>query len=167
VARFSLTWKSINLDPFADTTALTDSDYAFLLQGGNGTQVLKISELFIGGEATASAVVIPVLARDSTVGATVTAGTCRNTNLDATSTAPGTLPVFGHSATTDPQRANLHLLTMSFNPFGGVVRWVARQGEELVTVGASANTGEVSLSGFTGSAASGGPTSGHCIYELA
>jgi hypothetical protein len=144
----------------------------FLLQGGVVAaanvpgQRLAISELYLGGEAAStSSPSIMVLARDSTVGATVTAGTCRNAALDASSTAPGTVPVFGHIATTKPQRsATLHLLHLSFNAYGGIVRWVARPGEEIIVQGGTASLGEVSLSAFTGGTT--GQMSSHCIYEV-
>lgn len=166
MARYSLTWTSVTATAIADTTNLTDSNYPFLLQGGNSTMQLKISELYIGGEASsASTLGILVLARDSTVGATVTAGACRNALMDGSATAPGTIAVFGNSATTDPQRsATLHLLHPSLNLYGGISRWQARHGEEIVTIGNTASLGEVSLSGFTGTGA--GATSGHCLYEI-
>jgi formylmethanofuran dehydrogenase subunit A len=105
-----------------------------------------------------------VLARDSTVAATVTAGTTRNAALDGSAVAPGTLAVVGHIATTKPQRsATLHLLHLSFNAYGGIARWQARYGEEITVVGNTASLGEVSLSAFTGGTT--GATSGHVLYE--
>jgi hypothetical protein len=164
MARYNLTYEAITNTAFADTTGMTDNNYPFLLQGGNSTMRLNISEVFAGGESAASAPTHMKLARDSTVGVTVTAGTCRNAAADGSSVAPGTLAVFGHSAVTDPQRSStLHLLSMAFNAFGGLFRWVARHGEEISVVGNTASLGEVSLSAFTGG---GGITSGHCIYEL-
>ncbi len=166
MARYNLTWTSVTATAIADTTALTDTNYPFVLQGGNTTMQLKVNELYIGGEASsASTLGILVLARDSTVGGTVVAGGCRNALADASATAPGTLAVFGNSATTDPQRsATLHLLHPSLNLYGGISRWQARHGEEITTVGNTASLGEISLSGFTGTGA--GATSGHCLYEL-
>lgn len=167
MARNSLTVTSITPTATADTTNLVDSTYLFLLQGGNSTMRLNISEIYMGGEAAASSSPsIMVLARDSTVGATVTAGTTRNAALDGSSVAPGTLPVFGHIATTKPQRSStLHLLHLSFNAYGGIVRWFARPGEEISVVGNTASLGEVSLSAFTGGTT--GAMSAHCIYEEA
>lgn len=166
MARYSATWTSITPTATADTTNLVDSTYPLILQGGNGTMRLAINEVYIGGEAAASSSpTIMVLARDSTVAATVTAGTTRNAATDGSSVAPGTLATVGHVATTKPQRsATLHLLHLSFNAYGGIARWQARHGEEITVVGNTASLGEVSLSAFTGGTP--GATSGHVLYEL-
>jgi len=167
MARYSVSWTSITPTATADTTNLVDSTYCTVLQGGNSTMRLNINEVFIGGEAAStSSPCLMVLARDSTVAATVTAGTTRNALLDGSSTAPGTTAVTGHIATTKPQRSStLHLLKLSFNAYGGIVRWQSRHGEEISTVGNTASLGEVSLSAFTGGTP--GATSGHIIYEVA
>lgn len=166
MAKYSVSWTAITPTATADTTNLADSTYATLLQGGNSTMRLSVSEIYIGGEASStSSPTLMVLARDSTVGATVTAGTTRNALLDASSVAPGTTAVTGHIATTDPQRsATLHLLHLSYNAYGGIVRWVAAPGSEIAVVGNTASLGEVSLSAFTGGTP--GACSGHIIYEI-
>lgn len=165
MAKYSASWTSVTSTAFADTTGMTDNAYMAAIQGANSTQRLVYSEVYIGGEASASTVKISVLARDSTVAGTLVAGGTRNAALDGAATAPGSLAVVGNSATTDPQRSStLHLLHLSFNAFGGVVRWVAAPGNELSTVGNAASLGELSLSDFTGSAS--GVTSGHIIYEV-
>jgi hypothetical protein len=166
MARYSLSWTSITPTATADTTNLVDSTYAAVLQGGSSTMRLAINEVYIGGEAAASSSpTIMVLARDSTVAATVSAGTTRNAALGGSTVAPGTLATFGHIATTKPQRsATLHLLHLSFNAYGGIARWQARHGEEISVVGNTASLGEVSLSAFTGGTP--GATSGHILYEL-
>lgn len=167
MARYSLTFRSITPTATADTTNLVDSTYLALLQGGSSTMRLNVSEVYMGGEAAStSSPTLMVLARDSTVGATVTAGTTRNAVLDGSNTAPGTVAIFGHIATTKPQRsASLHLLPLSFNAYGGIVRWVARPGEEISVVGNTASLGEVSLSAYTGGTP--GAISGHILYEVA
>lgn len=166
MAGYFVSWKSITPTATADATNIVDSTYPALLQGGNTTMRLNVNEVYIGGEAPASSSpTIMVLARDSTVGATVTAGTTRNAARDGSATAPGTLALFGHIATTKPQRsATLHLLDLSYNAYGGIVRWVARPGEEISIVGNTASLGEVSLSAFTGGTP--GACSGHIAYEL-
>lgn len=164
MARYSLSFEGVTLTAVADTANFTDSTYPFFLQGGNSTMRLNVSEVYVGGESAASAITKLKLARDSTVAATGISGG-RNANLDGAGTAPGTLAVFGNVSTTKPQRSStLHLLALSFNAFGGVIRWVARQGEEISTVGNTASLGEASLSAFT---AGTGIVSGHCIYEVA
>jgi hypothetical protein len=167
MARYTASWTSITPTATADTTNLVDSTYPLILQGGNSTMRLNINEVMIGGEASStSSPTVMVLARDSTVAATVTAGTTRNALMDGSAVAPGTVAVVGHIATTKPQRsATLHLLHLSFNAYGGITRWQARFGEEISTVGNTASLGEVSLSAFTGGTT--GATSGHVIYEVA
>lgn len=168
MARYSVGFQSITTTSggIADATNLTSSGFPFFLQGGSATMQLKVNEIQAGGEATAaSAVQILVFGRDSQVAATAITGVT-NALLDATSTAPGTLASAGNSSTTKSQRsASLgHLIQHSFNAYGGLVRWQARQGEEITTIGASPSLGEVSYSAFTGNVA--GAISGHCIYEL-
>ncbi|HEU0283143.1 MAG TPA: hypothetical protein VFQ99_05120 [Gallionella sp.] len=108
-----------------------------------------------------------VLGRDSQVAAgTPALGTGQSdAAMDAATAALAAPPVTGNTVvTTKPQRsATLHLLNLSFNAFGGVVRWLAAPGEEISIVGASANTGEVSLSAFTGGTV--GALGSHIVYE--
>jgi len=55
------------------------------------------------------------------------------------------------------------LLNLSFNAFGGIVRWVAAPEEVIDIVGNTASLGEVSLSAFTGGTT--GLLGAHMIYE--
>lgn len=151
----------------ADTTNLVDGTYFGVVQGGSSTQRVMIQEVYLGGQAGASAPTIMVLARDSTVAATVSLGTGQNdAPLDASTAALAAPAVVGNTATTKPQRSSsAKLLNLSFNAFGGLVRWVAAPGEEIYTVGNTASLGEVSLSAFTGGTP--GAMGGHIIYEPA
>lgn len=164
MARYSLASQSATLTAVGDTANYTDNGYAFFLQGGSSTMVLKVNEVQAGGESTSSATALLAFGRDSTVAATGISG-CTNAAMDGSVTAPGTLATFGRVSTTKPQRSATlgHLLEHSFNAFGGLVRWQARQGEEITVVGNTASLGEVSYSGFTGSS---GIVSAHCLYEL-
>lgn len=136
----------------ANTTNFTDNGYC-ALQGGSSTQRTLVSEINLGGLATASAPTPMVVARDSTIGATLTALTTAQSDaaLDP-ATATLSAPVVPFTAsTTKPQRsATLGLLPLGFNAFGGVVRWVAPPGGELVLLGNTASFGELSLSCYTG-----------------
>jgi hypothetical protein len=165
MARYSATFTSVTMTATADATNLANTTYAALLQGGNGTMRLNVGEIYLGGESAAAAICTAVFARDSTVGATVVAGSTRNAVTDASNQAPGTVAVVGNSATTLPQRsATLHLLHPSFNAFGGISRWQARPGEDISIVGNTASLGEASLSMYTGGT---GIASGHILYEVA
>jgi hypothetical protein len=162
MARYSLSFQTKTMVAVADTTGYTDNGYATFLQGGGATQTLRINEIYIGGEDTASTPTTMVFARDSTVGVTGISGNFLAVT-DASNTAPGTVPVYGCVSTTKPQRSStLHLLQLSLNTDGGITRWQARPGEEITTVGASASLGEVSLSSVTGT----GKVSGHVLFEV-
>ncbi len=67
-------FKSASWTPVAvaDATNFTNAGY-MALQGGSSTQRVGISEIFMGGQAGASAACNMVVARDSIVGATLTA----------------------------------------------------------------------------------------------
>lgn len=164
MAKRSLSTTAVTLAAFADAAALTDNNYCGVILGGSGTQRTNVIEVFIGGQATSSAVEIMLLARDSTVAGTLVAGSTFDAALDPATAALAAPAVVGNSATTDPQRSTtLHLLNLTFNAFGGVIRWVAAPGEEISIVGNTASLGEVSLSAFTGSGT--GPVGSHVIYE--
>jgi len=162
MARYSLSYQSKTMVAVADTAAMTDNGYATFLQGGSATMLLKVNEVYIGGEDTASTPTTMVFARDSTVAATGISGNF-NAALDGSATAPGTLAVFGSVSTTKPQRSStLHLLQLSLNTYGGISRWQARYGEEISIITATQPLGECSLSSVTGT----GKISGHVLYEL-
>lgn len=166
MAKYAGNWTSVTATAIADTTALTDNNYPYAMQGGTSTQRNLISEVMIGGEASSSTQAVLKLARDSTASASLVAGTGGKAPvlLDGSGTAPATAPLGGNSAGTDPQRSStLHLLNFSFNLFGGVVRWVAAPGYEIAMVGNTASLGDISLSGFTGTGA--GASSGHILFE--
>ena len=163
MARYSVGYQGVTMVAVNDTSAFTDSGYATFLQGGGASMQLKVNEVYIGGEDTASTPTEMVFGRDSTVAATGISGNF-NALLDATSTAPGTIAVFGNVSTTKPQRSATlgHLLQLSMNTYGGIARWQARYGEEITTYGASASNGELSLSSKSGT----GKIGGHVLYEV-
>lgn len=149
----------------ADATNLVDATYPFLVQGGSATQRINILEVYMGGQAGSSAPSIMVLSRDSTVAVTNSNGTGQNdAAMDASTAALAAPALTGNTNTTKPQRSTtLHLLNLSFNAFGGIVRWVAAPGEEITTIGNTASLGEVSLSAFTGGTT--GLMGAHLVYE--
>jgi len=165
MAKRSLSVATFTPTATADTTNLVDNTYFGVIQGGSTTQRVNILEVQLGGQAAASAPSIMVLARDSTVAATISLGTGQNdAPLDAATAALAAPTLVGNVATTKPQRSvSAKLLNYSFNAFGGIVRWVAAPGEEISLVGNAVNLGEVSLSAFTGGTP--GLMGGHIIYE--
>jgi hypothetical protein len=140
------TWTPVAV---ADTTNMTSAGYA-AIQGGSSTQYLNILEVFMGGQAAStSSPCIMVLANDSTVGVTLSVG--QITPLNAASAALAAPPVSFSTASTEPKRhAANYFLNLSFNAFGGLVRWVYAPGEEIGLLGNTASLGEISLSAFTG-----------------
>ena len=167
MAKRSLSVNTLTPTVFADTTNMTDSTYFGVVQGGSATQRNVISEVMLTGQAAASAPMIILLARDSQVGTganTYTAGTM-DAALDPATAALAAPPLTGDKwATNKPQRSSsLHLLNLSFNAFGGIVRWLAAPGEEIGVIGNTASLGEVSLSCFTGGTP--GLMGSHLIYE--
>jgi hypothetical protein len=152
------TWTPVAV---ADATNFTDAGY-HALQGGSATQVIKILEVFIGGQASASSITELLLARDSTVGGTLSVG--RTAALDPATAALGAPPVTFNTASTKPQRSStLSLLNLSLNAFGGIIRWVAAPYEEIGMLGASASFGEISISSL--STGSPGAVGSHMIFE--
>lgn len=156
------TWTPVAV---ADTAAMTDAGYMGLM-GGSSTQKLTIFEVYMGGQAGSSAPTIMLLSRDSTVQATPTALSTGNSDaaFDPSTAALAAPAVSFVASTTKPQRsATLGLLNLSFNAYGGIVRWVAAPGEEIGVLGNTASLGEVSLSAYTGGTP--GLMGSHIIYE--
>ncbi len=150
----------------ADTAAFTDNGY-MALQGGSSTQATDIVEVFIGGQAGASAPSIMQFGRDSTVGVTLTALAAGQSDaaLDPATAALAAPLVPFTASTSKPQRSATlgRLLNLSFNAFGGILRWVPAPGEEIRMLGNTASLGELSLSAYTGGTP--GLMGAHIIYE--
>lgn len=156
------TWTPVAV---ADTVNFTDNGY-MALQGGSSTQRTAVSEVYMGGQATVSSPTIMIVGRDSTVGVTLTALSTgqSDASLDPATAALAAPVVPFTASTTKPQRAaTLGLLNLSFNAFGGIVRWVAYPGEELWLLGNTASFGEMSLSCYTGGTP--GLLGSHIVYE--
>lgn len=164
MSKLSYSFTTFTPTATADTTALANGSY-MAVQGGSSTQVSTIIEVFLGGQAGASSPTFMLLSRDSTVGATLSSTSgAMQAALDPAVAALAAPPVGFTIAATNPQRSStLHLLNLSYNAFGGIVRWVAAPGEEPKILGNTASLGEVSLSAFTGGTA--GLTGAHLVFE--
>lgn len=153
----------------ADATNLVDATYPFLLQGGSASQLNRIHELSISGQAaSSSSPTFMLLSRDSTVatGSNTDGAGQTDAPLDPATAALAAPALTGNSnATVKPQRsATLHLLNASLNAFGGVYFWRANKVDECPAVlGNTASLGEASLSAFTGGTP--GAIGAHMIYE--
>ena len=149
----------------ADTTALANGTHQTI--AATATTGLLVSEIYMGGQATSSAVNIMQFARNSTVGITPTALSAPNSegplNSFNTQASPGVTYV---AAGTSPQRSAVittNKLNLTFNAFGGIVRWMAPQGGEWGIVGVAVNVSESSLSAFTGGNV--GLMGSHFVFE--
>ena len=152
----------------ADAIALTTLQY-MALQGGTSTQVNFVEEVYMGGQATASAPVIMLLARDSTVVGTPTTLVTPNSNgpVNASAgvlTAPAVGAVTGGTQAQRATSVTLGKKNFSFNLFGGIVKASYQNTQDRFGIlGNTASLGEVSLSAFTGSTS--GLVGSHILYE--
>ena len=166
MARSIFTVATFTPTAVADTTNFTDAAH-MSIKGGSSTQSVEILEVFLGGQATASAPAIVQLARHSTVGATLTALAGPNSDepSDPASAALAAPVLPFVASTTKPQAdANAKLGNYSFNAFGGLVRKQWNPGEGPKILGNTASFGELGINGFTGSNASA-TMGGHIEYE--
>src|ERR1019366_5975263 len=86
--------------------------------------------------------------------------------MDPATAALAAPPVsFVAASGTEPKRGTTAVpkITLGLNAFGGIMYWVAAQGEEFVLLGNAANAGEASLSAFTGGTP--GLVTAHIVYE--
>ena len=163
MAKRSLSSTTITPTAVADGVAMTNNLWLGTIFGASATQRTVISEIYLGGQSTSSATAFILFARDSTVPVTLAAGTMFDTAVDPATAALAAPALVGNTAATPPQRsATGHLLNLSFNAFGGIVRWVAPQGAEIGIVGTAVSLGSISLSQFTGGT---GIMGNHLIYE--
>jgi hypothetical protein len=148
-----------------DASNFTNAGY-MALQGGSSSQLIYVSEVYVGGLATVQSPMALTVAIDHVVGASsVSFSGGYNAALDRATAALAAPPVALNTSTTKPQRSStLQLLQLTFNAFGGVVRWTALEPRHsLGVLGNAADGGEISLSSQnTGTA---GAVSSHFIYE--
>jgi len=166
MAKRSLSISVVTPTATADGTNLVDATYCGAMVGGSATQRNVISELYLGGQAGASAPTIMVFGFNSLAGITHTnSASSREAPLDSASAALALPADVGDSTVTKPQRSATlgHVLNLSFNAFGGIVRWLAAPGEEIVLTGLALDLGSVSFSAFTGGTP--GALGSHIIFE--
>jgi hypothetical protein len=126
------------------------------IKPGSASDILKIGKIFLGGQASSSAVNAMCLARSSTLAVTPTALALPNSDGPANSnaTAPATAPTAFVAAGTAPNRSpavTVARLNLTFNAFGGIAQWQTNPGseEEWTAVGnATTSQSESVLSAF-------------------
>lgn len=126
------------------------------------TNMFRILESYIGGEATTSTVLRVTVARNNAAGSgAVTAYTPNKLNpasAAATSTVNGALSALVSFATSQETLLD-PLVLHTFNAFGGTDRWVPQPGEEIYGDNGTAN-------GVSARSLSGTPVvSAHMIFE--
>ena len=165
MAKRSLAVRTATPTAVADTAAITADVNNGIIQGGAATQRNLISEIQLGGQAGASSPTIMVAGMNSTAATSIILGISEDAPLDSATAALAAPAAVGTGFTIAPQRSATlgHILQLSFNAFGGIVRWLAPPGGEIGMVGLAVNTGSFSLSAFTGGTP--GLMSSHIIYE--
>lgn len=168
MAKWTFTAPSFTPAATADNQDLGDNTH-MSLQGANSAQRMDIMELYLGGQApSVSSPCIMLFARDFQVatGTLSMGGGARNGAIDPGTSALAAPQIPFTAATTNKPRrtTTLATLNLSFNAYGGLVRWFAPdQGSVIKMLGNVASFGEMSLSAYSGSTV--GPMGAHIIYE--
>lgn len=153
MARWNLVAPTWSIAAVADGAAFTDNQH-LSLQGGSASQVLWITDVYMGGlEATSLKAIVGQLARHSTVGATAMSVAAPGSmhNYDPSTAALAAPPVGFTVSTTKPQAdAARKLLAMPINGLGGAVRKAWNVGEGPGVLGNTQPLGELGINGFTG-----------------
>ena len=137
-------------------SALANASYQALRTTTAST--LRVTEVFVGGEATSSTVNRMSLRRLSTNATTPTDVAPAPLNpLSAAAISQG----YSASATGPTIASTGHLLNLALNAFGGVVRWVAAPGQEIWATAQTAPNGQLVLDSISGT----GIVSTHLIFE--
>ncbi len=144
----------------ADGAQLSASGY-HALRTAAATDMARIVEVGVQGEATSSTVNQMALRRHTTHATTPT------NRVPAPLNPYSQVSVFQGfiTASTNPTVAALatiqHVINLSFNAFGGLARWVAAPDEEIYLITATANNDEISLASVSGV----GLVSSHYVVE--
>ena len=129
------------------TPVANDTLLALMTNAAAVSVIARVNEIFVGGEATASAVNRYVLRRATGVGATPTAQVA----AELSSSGPAAQVTAATTFTTQPTTAAAPAIwTGAMNAFGGVIRWVAAPGQEMLVTGAVAADSQVSFESGSG-----------------
>jgi hypothetical protein len=162
MAQYSLSYAGVTPD-VVDATAQALPIKALVT---GSTAAVAVQEIYIGGEAPSSTVNELVVNRPTTAGTYTNTQTpallnpysAAATGWTARGAISGTV-----TASTEPVHSTGDVLNLTFNAYGGVVRWVAPPGAEIVTIGnVSSAQGELCL---LTSRNGTGVVSGHVIVE--
>lgn len=152
----------------ADGTTLTSGTYQEI-EASAPTMYIEVMEIYEGGLNSASAINTMVFARNilpATTPTALTTPTGSDGFMKTFATALSASAVCCIAAGTGPNRSSIGTqarLNLSFNSFGGIVRWVAAPGEEWGILGTVTLVSHSSLSSPTASA---GAMGSHIVYEV-
>jgi hypothetical protein len=151
---------------FAGVTASTTQDMKTVITTATGQgSVVKVYEIYVAGEAGSSTVQRLQVNRPTAVGVTIGANTQTPEKVDPASVASAFTLAGSISAvsswTTPPVASTNDILTIGLNAFGGVVRWVAPPGSEVVVGSQGAIAHLIALRSRSGTAA----LSGHILIS--
>lgn len=131
----------------ADGAAALANDSYQAVRGGAATQLARIVDVFVGGQATVTTINQMALRRLSTNATTPT----DQTPAPLHTASPAAVAQGYVAAGTGPTIASTqHLLNLAFNAFGGLIRWVAAPGEELYFGTTTAPNAQVCLDSVSG-----------------
>ncbi len=148
-------------------TTLANGTY-LAVSSGAATNRCEITEIYMGGQSSSSNVNIMMFARHNTISITPTALSAPNSDgpMDGLTQAV-TSPALGFVAATTPPTRSATVtnarLALTYNSFGGIVRWTQNKGYGWFITGVTSLLSESSLSAFTGGG--GGVMGAHIIYE--
>lgn len=141
----------------ADAKAVTGTEHVRDVRGESGqNHAFAIREVLLAGEAASSAVVRFNLNRPTAVGTTSATDTPQKINPYSAAARATCGKTWSGAATPGTAIINLTL-----NAFGGILRWVAPPGSELVVISPSASQATALLQNTSGSAT----VSFHIIWE--
>lgn len=143
----------------ARQSATPVADESILALTAAASEGAEITQIGIGGEATASAIQVFVLRRSTTNGITPTAQTPERLHSSSPASAIGAATTWGTEPvnTVTPPAT----WTRSYNAFGGVISWIAAPGHGIWILEAAAPDAEVSFEADVGTS----PLSQQIIFE--
>lgn len=147
---------------------------AFHIVGNTNTLAVKFSEIYMGGEAPSTSTPASMaFGRTTTAAGTPTGAVVPNTTDSTASAAVTTaIPNTYTAWTTGPAMTVAGvLLRLSFNAYGGIVRWVSSPDQQLVGYGSAVftgqgNGGQFQLQQVTSTGGVNALISGHILFEL-
>jgi len=174
MAKFSNAFGSVTFQQTAVGTAPATTGLYYLV-GATNTLMSKVSEVYMGGEApTSSTPASMAFGRVTTaVGALGTA--VASVQTDVMSNAPAATSVpngYTTWTTTGPaMAATAILLRLSFNAYGGIVRWVSSPDQQITMTGTGAYSaqgagGQLMLQQVTSTGGVNALISGHVLFEV-